>query len=262
MSLNPAGSAVSIRVSDADCYPDHLAVRAEPQTFPTGAIGRPVHQEWHPVPPGATPDWSDGQLVEACLGDDEQAWALLVARYKRLIYSFPRRYGAAASDAADVFQLVCAELYLALPRLRHHDRVCSWIMTVAAHQAYRWKCGHVTRARREGTDPVGAMDTVVAEPSSALEHDERDRVVRAAIARLPARSREVVRLLFYEDPPVPYEAVAARLGLSIGSIGVIRSRSLEKLKRLLEPTGYAPVELRRSGSRARGRRSGRRTRTP
>ena len=119
-----------------------------------------------------------------------------------LIFSSPRRYGAGPFDSADVFQLVCAELLLVLPRLRNHESVRSWIATVAAHQAYRWKRRIVHRARREGDDQHGAAEAAIA-PSNTFEQAERDRVVRAAIAQLPPRDRELVRMLFYRGIPDP-----------------------------------------------------------
>lgn len=191
-------------------------------------------------PPGA--DWSDQQLVAACLAGDQRAWALLLARYKNLIYSFPRRYGAGPADAADVFQLVCAELLRALPHLRNHGSLRSWLMTVAAHQAYQWKRRRVTRAQRETTDAEGAPETA-ASPADLLERAEQEQTVRQAIAQLPPRCRTLVRMLFYADPPVPYQRVAGHLGLATGSIGLIRARCLKKLEHLLSGSGpYSTCE--------------------
>jgi hypothetical protein len=48
----------------------------------------------------------------------------------------------------------------------------------------------------------------------------------------------MIRLLFYEDPPVPYRDLAQRLGLATGSIGFIRGRCLKSLERALEKAGF------------------------
>jgi DNA-directed RNA polymerase specialized sigma24 family protein len=48
----------------------------------------------------------------------------------------------------------------------------------------------------------------------------------------------MVHLLFYEQPPVPYEQVAAELGLAVGSIGFIRGRCLQRLRRILEEMDF------------------------
>jgi RNA polymerase sigma factor (sigma-70 family) len=158
----------------------------------------------------------------------------LIGRYKRLIYSCCRRYGAYDADAADLFQQVCAELFTTLPRLRNHDSVRSWIISVATHAAYRWKRQRLLRALREGEEAQVSAGRATAAPSVALERTEREEAVRAAIRRLPPRCQEMLRLLFYEDPPTPYHAVAGQLGLSIGSIGLTRARCLRKLSQLLD----------------------------
>ena len=186
------------------------------------------------VIPTPTAEQSDQQLVQACLGGDQSAWAALIRRYQNVVYFFARRYGASATDAADVFQLVCAEIFVSLPRLRNQKSLRSWIMTVSAHQAYHWKRGHLKRVQREGADPDVAFSTVSTPPSTELEELERTRIMRSAIRQLPPRCQELVRLLFYEDPPLPYDVVAARLGLATGSIGLTRSRCLKKLQRILD----------------------------
>jgi RNA polymerase sigma factor (sigma-70 family) len=180
--------------------------------------------------------WSDQQLVQACLRGDEAAWSALIRRYQNVMYFFARRYGASSADAADVFQLVCAELFVSLPRLRNQQSLRSWIMTVSAHQAYHWKRGFLKRAKREACDNDAAFDTLSTPPSAEFELRQRDDAMRAAINQLPPRCQVLVRLLFYEDPPLPYEAVAQRLGLATGSIGLTRSRCLKKLQRILDGT--------------------------
>jgi RNA polymerase sigma factor (sigma-70 family) len=181
--------------------------------------------------------WTDQQLVTACLGGDEAAWSALIRRYQNVMYFFARRYGASSADAADVFQLVCAELFVSLPRLRNQQNLRSWIMTVSAHQAYHWKRGFLKRARREAGDTEAAFDTLSTPPSSELELRQRNEAMRSAITQLPPRCQVLVRLLFYEDPPLPYVAVAQRLAHATGSIGLTRSRCLKKLQRILDGSG-------------------------
>jgi RNA polymerase sigma factor (sigma-70 family) len=183
-------------------------------------------------------EWSDSQLVRACLRGDQAAWAGLIRRYRNLIYFFPRKYGANPTDAADVFQLVCTELFVALPQLRDHQYLRPWITSVAAHQAYHWKRGQMKRSRREGDAPEGAELLLVTEPSNELEEAERDMALRESIQLLPTRCRDLVQMLFYKDPPAPYQTVAKELGLATGSIGLTRSRCLKKLERILATRGH------------------------
>jgi RNA polymerase sigma factor (sigma-70 family) len=178
----------------------------------------------------------DRTLVVACLEGDDGAWKTLIDKYKSLIFSVPLRYGACRDDAADIFQAVCVELFHELPRLRNIDTLRPWLMTVAAHQSYHWK----QKQRKKHAREVEGLETddlpAVLPPDVAAEL-EREQLVREAIARLPDRCQEMMRLLFFESPPLPYAEVARRLGLATGSIGFIRARCLERLQKALEELG-------------------------
>jgi RNA polymerase sigma factor (sigma-70 family) len=184
-------------------------------------------------------EWDDGRLIQACREGDQEAWSVLISRYRRLIYSIPARYGAQPADAADIFQAVCLELYAELPRLRKVESLRSWLISVTSHQAFHWKRRVRKRATREATEI--APEASPAEepvPAELLETAEREQVLRDAVRGLPPRCREMIRLLFYHDPPLAYAEVAKRLGLATGSIGFIRGRCLKKLERLLGKAGF------------------------
>ena len=181
--------------------------------------------------------WSDDRLIRACLKGNELAWSALIEKYRNLIYSIPLKYGASADDAADIFQSVCLELFSELPRLRKIAAFRSWLITVTAHQAFQWK----RKTRRRAEDELTAADEEKLEmdPSPDLiEQVEREQMLRDAIARLPPRCREMIRMLFYQEPQVSYRDVARQLGLATGSIGFIRGRCLKRLQRTLEESGF------------------------
>ena len=181
--------------------------------------------------------WSDARLIRACLSGNEQAWSALIAKYKNLIYSIPMKYGASPQDAADIFQSVCLELFSELPRLRKTAAFRSWLITVTAHQSFHWKRKVRRRAEDELTDLEA--EKLGMDPSPDLiEQVEREQMLREAVAGLPARCQEMIRLLFYQQPQMSYRDVAERLGLATGSIGFIRGRCLKRLQRTLEERGF------------------------
>jgi len=180
--------------------------------------------------------WSDARLIRACLSGHEDAWSTLIAKYKNLIYSIPLKYGATPQDAADIFQAVCLELFSELPRLRKPDSLRSWLITVAAHQSFHWSRRVRRRAEDELTD-LEAEKLGVDPPAELIAQVEREQQLREAVAALPARCQEMIRLLFYHQPPLSYREVAERLGLATGSIGFIRGRCLKRLERALEKWG-------------------------
>jgi RNA polymerase sigma factor (sigma-70 family) len=176
-------------------------------------------------------------MVAECLAGNENAWSALLDRYKNLIYAIPLRYGAPHQDAADIFQAVCLDLFNELPRLRDADALQGWLIRVTTHKCYHWKRRQVQTNDLNG-DGDECRVAVQAIPPDILAEIEREQLVREAIGQLPARCREMIDLLFFEHPPVPYNEVARRLNLATGSIGFIRGRCLKRLKKVLEEKGF------------------------
>lgn len=182
--------------------------------------------------------WSDERLVRACLDGDERAWSALIDKYENLIYSIPLKFGASRADAADLLQAVCLELFNELPRLRQSAALRGWLTTVTAHKASRWKQRQRRRAEQELTEiDEDRLETPAPIPLEIIEQTRREQSVRDAVRALSPRCQEIIRLLFYEQPPLPYKDLAQRLGLATGSIGFIRGRCLASLQRALEKAG-------------------------
>jgi RNA polymerase sigma factor (sigma-70 family) len=203
----------------------------------------PRHEEGTRKPVGSrvgTPGitWSDDRLVQSCLDGNEQAWAALIEKYKNLIYSVPLKYGASQSDAADVFQSVCLKLFAELPRLRQSAALRGWLLAVTTHETFHTH----KRQRRRGEQALTEFEETQlgTDPRATpvIEEAEREQVLRDAVRGLSPRCQEIIRLLFYEEPPVPYRDLAKRLGLATGSIGFIRGRCLKNLHRALEKAGF------------------------
>jgi RNA polymerase sigma factor (sigma-70 family) len=180
----------------------------------------------------------DEWLVQGCIQGDQQAWVELIDKYKRLIYSIPIKYGASSADAADVFQAVCIEVLNSLSKLKNAQSLRSWLITVTIRQAYRWKKKQTNHVELDAMEPELAEGIASTAPVEMLSQFEQEQIVRDVVAGLPPRHRELVQLLFFEQPPLPYAEVARRLGLATGSIGFIRGRCLEKLRKALVEFGF------------------------
>ena len=178
----------------------------------------------------------DAALVRGCVEGNQQAWEALIDKYKRLIFSVPLRYGISPEDAADIFQSVCIEVFNSLEQLKNPDSLRSWLITVSIRQSYRWRKKQTNHVELDAMEPE--MAEGLASVSETIAQLQQEQIVRDVVAKLPPRSAELVRLLFFEQPPLPYSEVARRLGLATGSIGFIRGRCLTRLRKLLLESGF------------------------
>jgi RNA polymerase sigma factor (sigma-70 family) len=183
----------------------------------------------------------DAALVARCRQGDASAWAALVRRYQRLVYAVVRRAGLDEHAAADVFQTVFSRLLEHLPRLTQPERLQAWIVTTAKREALRQR--HVGQRTVSMSGPDDAPGTGLAETladeaplaEDALSDLQQLDRLRHGLDRLDGRCRDLLLLLFAdEDERPPYDEVARRMAMPVGSIGPTRARCLGKLRALVE----------------------------
>lgn len=181
--------------------------------------------------------WDDTRLVKECLSGREEAWSLLIEKYKALIYSIPVKYGLAQQEAADVFQATCIELLARLPELRQPRALPKWLMQVAHHECYRWK-RQQQRVISRDTEPDLPEPETPAIAQTLLQQTQEEQMLRESIRVLTPQCQRLVQLLFFETPSRPYTEIARELGLAVGSIGFTRQKCLERLRRQLGKLGF------------------------
>jgi RNA polymerase sigma factor (sigma-70 family) len=170
-------------------------------------------------------------LVTRAIGGDKHAWDALVERYAPLVWSICRRYRLDRPDAEDVAQTVWLRLVDQLDRLRDPDALPGWLVTTTRRECTQ----ALDAARRTGTlglvlDAADVPDQQAAVAEQELLAAERRAALREAFTGLPSHCQRLLALLI-QDPPVSYGEISVRLGISIGSIGPIRRRCLDRLRR-------------------------------
>jgi RNA polymerase sigma factor (sigma-70 family) len=135
-----------------------------------------------------------------------------------------------------VFQIVFTKAFEYLDSITQPDRIQAWLVTTAKRESItllRQGKGRVSIDGADDDDEHAEALTLVDPdplPEQQLEALQMQRELRRALERLDPKTQEFARLLFLEDEPLPYSEIAARLGISEGSIGPMRARCLEKLR--------------------------------
>src|SRR5262249_39864886 len=134
---------------------------------------------------------------------------------------------------------VCIDLMSELPNLREHRALPKWLMQTCYHrclQQRRVEGRHVEFEPEHEEQALGDVDAPL--PEQMLVQLEQEQLLRDVVGEMPDRCEQMIRMLFFETPPRPYDDVAKELGLATGSIGFIRGRCLAQLRRELEKKGF------------------------
>jgi RNA polymerase sigma-70 factor (ECF subfamily) len=181
----------------------------------------------------------------------EAAWERFHERYHNTIVQWCVRRGLQPADAEDVTQAVWSRLLRALPEHEHDPArpFRSWLKTVVANairDLYRAQQRHPGDRGLGGDGPQDLLATLESPDSlddlaSAIE-GQQDPELNAAVERVQAKVGTATWQAFWAlaVDGVPAAEVAARLGMSVGSVYQAKYRTSNLLVR--EYTGQRGPE--------------------
>lgn len=173
-------------------------------------------------------------LVTRATNGDESAWRVLVIEATGLLFRVARAHHLGEADAWDICQSTWLSLAQQLPAVREPARLPGWLATTARRLALR------TLARRGREVPwprqeFPRADTAPSPEALALAA-ERDATLRRIVRELPVPYQRLLWLLA-QQPELTYAQLAAQLGVAPGSVGPLRRRCLDVLRRQLRAEG-------------------------
>ncbi len=166
-------------------------------------------------------------LLERCRAGDQTAWATLVRSFERYVFVVcVRGYGLRSEEAEDIFQETFARTWPNLERIPHEEALRAWVGQVAR----RLCIDHVRALARTRLAADAAAG--VAPLAERLDGIELALDVRDALDALPMGNREVLDRFFRQGQS--YRQISDELGIAQGTVASRISRSLERLRGLLE----------------------------
>ena len=176
-------------------------------------------------------------LVSAAREGSEEALGQIVTELSPLLWQVARAAGLSSRDAEDVLQTVWMRLVAHLDHIHDSTALTGWLVTTARREAWRVRAAGRRQLPSDQELFNELPDQGPDSEEQVIMNDQR-HALWAAIGRLSARCQELLRIIAFAPRP-DYAAVAAALGIPIGSIGPTRGRCLAKLRALLasDPRG-------------------------
>ena len=176
---------------------------------------------------------SDAALVELVLADDQDAFTVLVERYKDAVQNLAYRMLSNAAEAEDVTQETFVRAYTQLATYKPAHKFSTWLLSIASHLAI-----DQLRRRRFLALPLEDVpfldwiaDVGTGPEQSAIEGEQQDEV-QTYLQRLPGKYRAVIVLRYWYD--FSYEEIARTLNLTPALVKARLHRARELLARYMK----------------------------
>ncbi|MFK7739165.1 MAG: RNA polymerase sigma factor [Planctomycetota bacterium] len=182
---------------------------------------------------------STALMVERVRGGDEQAFAELVRRHETTLLRYARGLLGRGGAFEDAVQDAFLKLARNPPRLaveepaNEHKLLGRWLLQVTRNHCMDWMRAERRRRRREGERALPDAAATASSGLDTLEAKDARAAVESHLAALPETQREVLVLRLLGDKS--YREIAAVTGKSIGTVGWLISRGLQRLASELDP---------------------------
>ena len=179
-------------------------------------------------------DWqnaTDAALLQAAAQRNQQAFAIIVARYHAPVYRVAWRLNGGHVDTDDIAQETFLKLWNNPAQLREAGALKGWLMRVASNlvmDRYRQKPMLELAQAGEIADPATSAPAL-------MDQSYVTRIIDAAITSLPDRQKMALILVHFEH--MTNIAAAAAMEISVDALESLLARARRALKEKLSANG-------------------------
>ena len=180
-------------------------------------------------------DTDDPWRLLGALDGDADAWAAIVDEFGGVMWHWARSQGLDRAEAEDVVQTVWFRLADRGDSIDDPRRLPGWLAITTKREA------QARRRKLKRAAPVDDLEhdyesAFQGDDSSTARHDPEGAAVASdlrrrlaeAFATLNERCRQLLTLVW--DPALSYAAIAEALDTTVGAVGPMRLRCLERLR--------------------------------
>ncbi|MCL6257866.1 sigma-70 family RNA polymerase sigma factor [Aquiflexum sp. TKW24L] len=178
----------------------------------------------------------DFELIDkAVIELDQQAYAMLMKRYKKAVYFMILKMIRDTDDAEDLTMEAFAKAFKNLHKFKKDYTFSTWLFRIATNNTIdfiRKKKLKTMSLNTSMTDDGGNSVTIDVEDDDNNPQDEyirsqRIEMVRIFVDKLPAKYRKLVELRYFDE--LSYEEIAQELEKPLGTVKAQLHRSRELL---------------------------------
>lgn len=173
---------------------------------------------------------SERELVEAAISGDIESFGELCGRYYAAMVAVAYAVLSDHQLAEDAAQESFARALVNLRNLKNKNRFAPWLAAICRNVA---KDMVKAKAKQNSTEDLSQV--------TRKNNDENGREIRRAIGQLPAPTKELIVLRYYNN--LSYEQISMVLGISRATINGRLLRAKRKMAKYLRKNGFPENRL-------------------
>jgi len=177
---------------------------------------------------------SDIELIQQTLAGNQAAYADLVKRHQRFVFTLAMRFAKGREDAEEIAQDCFLKTYRSLASFQGQSKFSTWLYSIVYTTAMTF-----LRKKRIDTDSIDDENTYIQvenQPSAydvnSAENKSRSFYLNEAIGQLLPDDAAIITLFYKGEQSL--EEIGRALGMETNTVKVKLFRARQRLKEKLE----------------------------
>jgi len=177
---------------------------------------------------------SDIELIDQTLAGNQAAYADLVKRHQRFVFTLALRFAKNREDAEEIAQDCFIKAYRSLSAFQRQSKFSTWLYSIVYTTAMTF-----LRKKRVDTDSIDDENTYIQLENSSSAHDinsaenkSRSYYLNQAITQLMPDDAAIITLFYMGEQSL--DEISKTLGIEANTVKVKLFRARQRLKEKLE----------------------------
>ncbi|HMG06991.1 MAG TPA: sigma-70 family RNA polymerase sigma factor [Mucilaginibacter sp.] len=177
---------------------------------------------------------SDIELIEQTLAGNQSAYADLIKRHQRFVFTLAMRFAKGREDAEEIAQDCFIKAYRSLASFQGQSKFSTWLYSIVYTTAMTF-----LRKKRITTDSIDDEDTYIqvenhesGYDTDNVENKSRSFYLNQAIEQLLPDDATIITLFYKGEQSL--EEIGRALGIEANTVKVKLFRARQRLKEKLE----------------------------
>lgn len=176
---------------------------------------------------------NDQHYIKLIIGGDINAFAILVDRYKNLVFTLSLKMLASREEAEEVSQDVFIKIYKSLSGFKTESKFSTWLYRITYNT-----CLDRLRTTKRTAYLVAVEDFEAQEVTSlmnaldTIEEKERKQMIQKCLDLLPAEDNFLLTLYYFQENSL--KEISKIMGINENNVKIKLFRSRRKLAGILK----------------------------
>ena len=178
-------------------------------------------------------EYSDDELLKRFRNESSRndAFSVMVARYRERLYWHIRKMVIVHEDADDVLQNTFVKAWKGLDTFKGEAQLYTWLYRIATNESINF----LNQKRNRQMIPLEDAGYLLSQSlhrDAYFSGDELQMQLQKAILTLPEKQRTVFNMKYFDE--MPYEDMSEILGTSVGALKASYHHAVRKIKEWFE----------------------------